>query len=151
MSNNKDIKYMKLAYKLAVKAYNKGEIPIGAVLTRNNKVISMDYNRCQNTKNPLLHSEFLVITKALEKTGDYRLTNCTLYVTIEPCVFCCGAILLSRISKVVYGAKNEKFGAVKSNFSTLSNKNLNHECEVVNGILEKECSQLITDFFKSKR
>lgn len=148
---NVDQKFMSEAIKEAQKAYSLGEIPIGAVIVYNNAIISRGYNRKENDKVATKHAEIIAINDACKKIGDWRLEGCTLYVTIEPCLMCCGAILQSRIKKVVYGAKNNKFGYVESVANVLSLPENNHKVEVISGILEIECKTIIQNFFKEKR
>lgn len=148
---NVDQKFMSEAIKEAQKAYSLGEIPIGAVIVYNNEIISRGYNRKENDKVATKHAEIIAINDACKKIGDWRLEGCTLYVTIEPCLMCCGAILQSRIKKVVYGAKNNKFGYVESVANVLSLPENNHKVEVISGILEIECKTIIQNFFKEKR
>ncbi len=146
-----DEMYMKLALEEAKKAYELGEIPIGAVLVYEGNVVAQNHNRREIDLDATAHAEILVIRKACESLGRWRLTGCTLYVTIEPCSMCAGAIVNSRISRVVYGSSDYKGGGVESLFNILSHPGLNHEPKVTAGIKEEECSQLMKAFFKERR
>lgn len=142
--------FMKQAIKEAKKAFKKNEVPVGCVLVQNDKIISKAYNIRNTKKNALYHAEVLAINKACKIIGDWRLEDCTLYVTIEPCAMCAGAILQSRIKKVVFGAFNPKAGCCGSVLNILDN-NFNHKTEIVSGVLEQECEELIKLFFKNLR
>ncbi len=146
-----DIYYMQLALEEAKKAYQVGEIPIGAILVHEGQIISRHHNRRELGHDATAHAEILVIREACEILERWRLTGCTLYVTIEPCPMCAGAIINSRIDRVVYGSNDSKGGAVESLFNVLSHPGLNHEPEVVSGVLADECSQIMKDFFKERR
>jgi tRNA(adenine34) deaminase len=130
---------------------SEGEVPVGAVLTRDGDVIARDHNRCIQFNDPTAHAEILVIRRGGKVLGNYRLPETTLYVTIEPCPMCVGAISQGRIERLVYGAAEEKTGAVSSNFFLLSDPHLHHHVEVTRGILEKRCSGILQDFFREKR
>lgn len=146
-----DEKYMKAALKEAKKASLIGDVPIGCVLVQNDKIIARGYNRRNADKNTLSHAELSVIKKASKKTGDWRLEDCTMYVTLEPCQMCAGAIVQARIPKVVIGAMNPKAGCCGSVLDLLHVKGFNHHVEMVNGVLEEECGSLLTEFFKELR
>ena len=143
-------KYMKLALKEANKAYLKKETPIGAVIVYQDKVIARAHNLRETKQNTLAHAEALVIDKACKKLGSWRLEDCDLYVTLEPCVMCSGAIIQSRIKNVYYGAKNKRYGCHVSAVN-LFDVEFNHKVNIVGGILEEECSSIITNFFKELR
>lgn len=143
-------KFMKLALKEAKKAFKKNEVPIGAVIVQNNKVIAKAYNLREKSNQAIAHAEILAIQKANKKLKSWRLDNCTLYVTIEPCPMCAGAIVQSRIKKVVYGAQDVKSGAHVS-VMNMFELPLNHKVEVENGIMEKDCGGIISKFFKNLR
>lgn len=143
-------KYMKLALKEAKKAAKKGEVPIGAVIVRDGKVIAKAHNTREKSKLATAHAEILAIEQANKKLKSWRLDACTLYVTIEPCPMCAGAIINSRMKEVVYGAKELKFGSHTS-IVNLFDKPFNHQAQVTSGILEEECSEIISDFFKKLR
>ncbi len=142
---------MREALKQARKAYALGEVPIGCVIVYEDKIISRGYNRRNTDKNTLSHAEITAINRASKKMGDWRLEGCTLYVTLEPCQMCAGAIIQSRISKVVMGAMNPKAGCGGSILNILQMAEFNHQAEVERGILEKECSEILQDFFKALR
>ncbi len=146
-----DKKWMKLALKEAQKAKEKDEVPIGAIIVCDGKVIARAHNLKETSKRSISHAEILVIEKANKKTKDWRLNNCTLYVTIEPCVMCCGAIIQSRIKRVVYGACDKKFGGIQSNLEIFKQPNWNHYPEITSGILAEESAAIIKEFFQKKR
>ena len=135
----------------AKKAFEKKEVPIGAVVVRNNEIIGRGHNLRETLKNATSHAEIIAIQDACNFLGGWRLTDCTLYVTIEPCPMCAGAILQSRIEKVVIGAMDPKAGACGSILNLLNNASFNHQTEIETGILEDECSQIMKSFFKSLR
>lgn len=144
-------KYMKEALKQAKKAYLLGEVPIGCVIVHDGKIIGRGYNRRNTDKNTLSHAEITAINKASKKIGDWRLEDCTLYVTLEPCQMCSGAIVQARISEVVMGCMNPKAGCGGSILNLLEMPQFNHQVRVTRGILEAECSNMITTFFKELR
>ena len=146
-----DERYMKEAIKQAKKAYALDEVPIGCVIVQDNKIIARGYNRRNTDKNALAHAEISAIKKASKKTGDWRLEDCTMYVTLEPCQMCAGAIVQSRMKKVVIGAMNPKAGCAGSVINILQMKQFNHQAEMENGILEKECADMFSTFFKELR
>lgn len=147
----KDRKFMQLALEEAQKAAVLGEVPIGAVLVYEDEVIARAHNLRELTQNATTHAELLVIQEACNKIGSWRLENTTLYVTLEPCPMCAGAILQSRVPRVVYGARDLKAGCVDSLYHLLNDARFNHECEVTEGILAEECGQILTNFFRSLR
>lgn len=144
-------KYMKEAVKQAKKAYALGEVPIGCVIVYQNKIIGRGYNRRNTDKNALSHAEITAIRKASKVMGDWRLEDCTLYVTLEPCQMCSGAIVQARISKVVIGCMNPKAGCAGSVLNILQMSEFNHQVPIINGILQDQCSQMLTTFFKELR
>jgi len=146
---NSDNYWMDIALSEAEKAFKEDEIPIGAVLVKDNKLIANDHNRT-NQLNTLAHAEKLIIEKILSSPEKF-LYEYTLYVTVEPCLMCAGMIIWSRIGKVVFGCYDPKAGAVGSVYNALLDKNFNHHPEVVSGVREKECSNLISSFFQNKR
>lgn len=146
-----DEKYMKEAIKQAKKAMALGEVPIGCVIVYEDKIIGRGYNRRNTDKNTLAHAEITAINKASKIIGDWRLEDCTLYVTLEPCQMCSGAIVQARISKVVMGCMNPKAGCAGSILNILNMPEFNHQVESVKGILEDECSSLLKTFFKDLR
>lgn len=143
--------FMELALKEAKKAYKLGEVPIGAIIVRENKVIAKAFNRREVDKSALSHAEVLAIKEACKELGGWRLIGCTLYVTLEPCLMCAGAIINSRIERVVYAADDTKAGAIRSLYRVLEDSRLNHQVEVVEGILKEESSSLLKQFFAQLR
>ena len=146
-----DEKYMKEALKQAKKAYALGEVPIGCVIVYQDKIIGRGYNRRNTDKNTLAHAEITAINRASRKMGDWRLEDCTLYVTLEPCQMCAGAIVQARITRVVMGSMNPKAGCGGSILNILEMPEFNHQVKVTRGVLVEECSALLTDFFKELR
>ena len=146
-----DEKYMKAALREAKKAYKLDEVPIGCVIVQNDKIIARGYNRRNTDKNTLAHAEVAAIKKASKKTGDWRLEDCTMYVTLEPCQMCAGAIVQSRLAKVVIGSMNPKAGCAGSVINLLQMKQFNHQVEMVTGVLEEECSVMLSGFFQELR
>ena len=144
-------KYMKAALEEAEKAELIDEVPIGCVIVLNDKIIARGHNERETKQNPVGHAEILAIQKASKKLNSWRLEDCEIYVTIEPCIMCAGAIIQSRIKKVYFGARDLKGGAFGSSIDVLTANNINHHPEIYPGILEKECSDLIKNYFKSKR
>lgn len=143
--------YMKLAFEQGKIAYKKNDVPVGAVIVMGNKIISQAYNKKNISKNAIKHAEIIAIEKACKKLKTWHLDECTLYVTLEPCLMCCGAIIQSRIKRVVYGAKCEKFGFAGSIDNVLCNKKNNHLVEVKSGVLDDLCSEILKEFFLFKR
>lgn len=144
-------KYMKIALIEAQKSFNKNDVPVGAVIIKNNKIISKGRNKKQLKKQATKHAEIIAIEKACRKLKTWHLDDCTLYITLEPCMMCCGAIIQSRIKKVVYATPNSKFGYVESIDKLLQNKKNNHYVEIEKGICEEEASTLLKRFFVEKR
>jgi len=146
-----DQDYMELAVAEAIKAREVGEVPIGAVLVCENEVIAQAFNLREALQTTASHAEMLIIDKANQKRASWRLENCTLYVTLEPCPMCAGAILQSRISRVVFGAYDPKAGSAGSLVNLLEDSRFNHQVNVLGGVLEEVCSTLLTNFFKQLR
>lgn len=146
-----DLKWMKKAYREAEKAKAIDEVPIGAVIVYEGKIISRAYNQRETKQQATKHAEIIAIEKACRKLGTWRLENCTLYVTLEPCVMCSGAIINARIPKVVYGASEKRWLALSSLLENTNEKLFNHHIEVVGGIYGNECSSQISEYFKAKR
>ena len=146
-----DEKYMKEALRQAQKAEALTEVPIGCVIVREGKIIARGYNRRNTDKNTLAHAELSAIRKASRKTGDWRLEDCTMYITLEPCQMCAGAIVQARIGRVVIGAMNPKAGCAGSILNLLEHPQFNHQAEVARGVLEEECSQMLSRFFRGLR
>ena len=143
--------YMLEALKEASLAAAEDEVPVGCIIVKDDKIIAKAHNQRDKTNNPLGHAETLAIKKASELLNDWQLVDTELYVTIEPCLMCAGAIIQSRIKKVIYGAPDFKGGAFGGSINVLNAENINHRPEVVKGVLESECSRIIKDYFKSKR
>jgi len=148
---NNDIKMMKAAYKEALKAEKIDEVPIGAVVVKDGKIISRAYNKRETKQMATGHAEILAIEKACKKLGTWRLENCELYVTLEPCVMCTGAIINARIQRVIFGAPEKRWLAFSQIIDTTDPKLLNHHVEYTAGVYQEECSKLISDYFKQKR
>ena len=146
-----DEKYMKEAIKQAKKAYKIGEVPIGCVIVYQDKIIGRGYNRRTIDKNTIAHAEMMAIKKASKKMDDWRLEDCTMYVTLEPCQMCSGAIVQSRMKKVVIGCMNPKAGCAGSILNLLQMEEFNHQVELETGVLQEECSDLMKQFFKELR
>lgn len=144
-------KYMKAALREARKAELLEEVPIGCVIVQGDKIIARGYNRRNTDKNTLAHAELTAIRKASRKTGDWRLEDCTMYVTLEPCQMCAGAIVQSRMAKVVIGAMNPKAGCAGSVMNLLQVAQFNHQVDIESGVLEEECSRMLSDFFRRLR
>ncbi|MER2111573.1 MAG: tRNA adenosine(34) deaminase TadA [Solibacillus isronensis] len=151
MLENKDRHYMQEALEEAKKAAALGEVPIGAVIVYKDEIIARAHNLRETTQNALTHAESMAIQEACSKIGSWRLEETTLYVTLEPCPMCAGAILQSRVPRVVYGARDIKAGCVDSLYRLLNDPRFNHECTVTEGVMAEECGQILTDFFKALR
>jgi tRNA(adenine34) deaminase len=149
MSN--DEKYMKAAIRQAKKAAQCVDVPIGCVIVKDGKIIARGYNKRNAKKTTLAHAELIAIEKASKKVGDWRLEDCVMYITLEPCQMCAGAIVQARIPKVVVGAMNKKAGCAGSILNLFQVPEFNHQVEFVNGVLEDECSKMLSDFFKDLR
>ena len=148
---NRDVKYMKLAIKEAKKAELIDEVPIGCVIVKDDKVIARGFNHRESKKMVISHAEIEAIAKANKKLDAWRLEQCDIYITLEPCIMCAGAIIQARFKRVIYGAKDYKGGAFGSSINILDAQNINHHPEVIGGILEQECSTLLSNYFKKKR
>ena len=146
-----DEKYMKEAMKQAKKAAAIEEVPIGCVIVYKDKIIARGYNKRNLKKNTLAHAEILAMNKASKVLGDWRLEECTMYVTLEPCPMCAGAIVQARIPKVVIGSMNPKAGCAGSVLNVLQTEGLNHQVEIERGVLEEECSEMLSQFFRELR
>ena len=145
------IEYMREALKEARKALEFDEIPVGALVVKDDEIIGRGFNRRDTDNSPFAHAELIAIQKAAEKLGSWRLDGCTLYVTLEPCPMCAGAIVQCRLKAVVYGADDPKAGAAGSLYNIPSDPRFAHSCKVTGGILENECKALLSDFFKKRR
>ncbi|ODS50967.1 MAG: tRNA-adenosine deaminase [Halanaerobium sp. 4-GBenrich] len=146
-----DIKYMQMALAEARKAYQRAEVPIGAVVVCNDQVVGRGFNLREQTQDPTSHAEMIALREAAANEDSWRLEDCQLYVTLEPCPMCAGAILQSRIKRLVYGASDPKAGAVRSLYQLLDDNRFNHQVEVEAGVLQKESAQLLKDFFRELR
>ena len=145
--NNSDYIYMKEALKEAKKAYKIGEVPIGCVIVQNDIIIARGYNKRQTTKNAIMHAEIIAINKACKKLNRWILDDCTIYVTLEPCPMCAGAILQSRMKRVVFATEEPKFGACGSIVNLLKNPSFNHQVSITSGIMQEESKELLQNFF----
>ncbi len=151
MPLTKEEKYMKEAIRQARKAWKLNEVPVGCVIVREDRIIARGYNRRNTDKNTLAHAELLAIRKASRAVGDWRLEDCTMYITLEPCQMCAGAIVQARIPRVVIGSRNPKAGCAGSILNLLDIPAFNHQAELTEGVLGEECSALMTDFFRELR
>ncbi len=142
---------MKLALEEAKKAASLGDVPVGCVIVKDNKVIGRACNRREVTGDPLAHAEMLALRQAAEATGSWRLDGCSVYVTLEPCPMCAGALNQARISRLIFGARDFKAGSAGSIFNLVSDPRLPHRIEVIDGIREEECRRLLSDFFDKRR
>ena len=151
MEHEMNLNYMKEAIKEAKKAAKIGEVPIGCVIVYENKIIARGYNKRNTKKTTLAHAELLAIQKASKVLGDWRLENCSMYVTLEPCQMCSGAIVQARIKEVVVGAMNPKAGCAGSIINLLQMEQFNHQVELITGVMEEECAAVLQEFFKALR
>lgn len=147
----KDRYYMQMAIDEALKAQALGEVPIGAIIVHDDQVIARAHNLRETSQNAITHAEILTIQDACKEIGSWRLEETTLYVTLEPCPMCAGAILQSRIPRVVYGARDPKGGCVDSLYRLLNDPRFNHECDVTEGVMVEECGEMLTSFFRGIR
>ena len=144
-------KYMREALKQAKKALAIGEVPIGCVIVCDGKIVGRGYNKRNTNKTTLAHAELIAIDKASRKLGDWRLEGCDMYVTLEPCQMCSGAIVQSRMDRVIIGAMNPKAGCAGSILNILQMEEFNHQVEIIRGVMEEECSQVLQEFFRALR
>ena len=151
MIEDVDVTLMREAIKLAKKGRELNEVPVGAIVTFKGEIIGKGYNQCIQNQDPTAHAEIIAMRAAAKHIGNYRLNECNLYVTLEPCLMCFGACVHARISKLIYGADDLKIGAVKSNLEQINLTNLNHKFEIISGILKEECAEVLSSFFKEKR
>lgn len=149
--NPKDIFFMRLALEEARLAFSEGEVPVGAILVKDDTVIAHAHNCREASKDPTGHAELSVLRSGTNESESWRFTDATLYATKEPCIMCAGAMINARLGRLVYGCKDAKGGAVDSLYRLLSDKRLNHRVEVVSGILEDECAEILQQFFQSRR
>lgn len=146
-----DIEYMQIALQLAQEAAAAGEVPVGAIVVKNGEIIGRGYNAPITTHDPSAHAEIRAMRDAANHLGNYRLVDCTLYVTLEPCAMCSGAIQHARIAKVIYGASDPKTGACGSVINLMADPKLNHHTEVADGVLAERCGAVLSDFFSARR
>ena len=146
-----DEHWMRHALMLAQRAQAEGEVPVGAVLIKDGEILGEGWNRPITTQDPSAHAEMMALRTAAQKIGNYRLADTTLYVTLEPCIMCAGAITHARVSRLVFGATDPKAGAVNSVYDVIANPKLNHRLEWTGGVLEMECGSLLREFFKARR
>jgi tRNA(adenine34) deaminase len=146
-----DQRFMRVALREAVRAAREQEVPVGAVVVKEGRIIARAHNRPIATRDPTAHAEILALRRAARKLGNYRLNGCSLYVTIEPCAMCAGAIVHARVGRVVFGARDPKAGASGSALKVLNHPKLNHHADVVSGVLKEECARLLREFFRGRR
>lgn len=146
-----DVKFMRMALREAKRALNEQEVPVGAVMVQDGRVIARAHNRPRNLNDPTAHAEILALRRAGQKLANYRLKDCSLYVTIESCAMCAGAIIQARLRRVVFGARDPKAGANGSVLSVLNHPKLNHHVEVSNGVLADDCALILREFFRARR
>ena len=151
MIEDVDFTFMRQAIKLAKKGRELNEVPVGAIVTFKGEIVGKGYNQCIHNQDPTAHAEIIAMRAAAKHIGNYRLNECNLYVTLEPCLMCFGACVHARISKLIYGADDLKIGAVKSNLGQINSTKLNHKFEIISGILKEECAEILSSFFKEKR
>jgi tRNA(adenine34) deaminase len=150
-TDNEDEQFMRMALEEAKKAGQEGEVPVGAVLVSSGQVIARGRNRPIALCDPTAHAEILTLREGAAKVGNYRLPGCTLYVTIEPCAMCAGALLQARVRRLVFGAEDPRAGGVRSLYSLLEDERLNHRVEVTSGVLLQECREVLRGFFRERR
>ena len=151
MIEDVDVTFMRQAIELARKGGESNEVPVGAVVTFKGEIIGKGFNQCIQNHDPTAHAEIIAIRAAAKHVGNYRLNKCNLYVTLEPCLMCFGALVHARISKLIYGADDIKTGALQYNKDQINFTKLNHKFEITSGILKEECAELLSSFFKEKR
>lgn len=147
----RDEHFMSLALKEAEAAFIEGEVPVGAILVKGNRIIATAHNTKEAKIDPTAHAELIILRGGASEIGNWRLTDTTLYVTKEPCVMCAGAMINTRLSRLVYGCHDIQRGAVTSQYKILSNPNLNHQVDVISGILENKCADILRKFFEMRR
>ncbi|MDK2881745.1 MAG: tRNA(adenine34) deaminase [Bacillota bacterium] len=151
MTGAEDEHYMRRALELAREAAARGEVPVGALIVRNGEIIAEGSNCREEDKDPTAHAELLAIRAAARALGGWRLTGATLYVTLEPCAMCAGALVLARVERLVYGADDPKAGAVRSLYRLVEDERLNHRVQVTPGVLAEECGEVLREFFRKRR
>jgi tRNA(adenine34) deaminase len=151
LAGNSDRQFMRLALDAARIAEENGDVPIGAVIVYQDRIIARAYNQREQLQDPTAHAEIIALTQAAEFVGSWRLEGCTMYVTLEPCCMCAGALVLARMDRLVYGCDDPKAGACKSLYNIVQDDRLNHRIEVTAGVLAQECSAILQDFFLRRR
>jgi tRNA(adenine34) deaminase len=146
-----DERYMRMAIDQAYIAEENGDVPIGCVIVHQDRVIAKGYNQRHLLHDPTAHAEIIALTQAADSIGNWRLTGCTIYVTLEPCPMCAGALVLGRLDRLVYGTDDPKTGAVKSLYNIVQDKRLNHRLDVTSGVMQEECQKQLQDFFQRRR
>ncbi|MFA5424267.1 MAG: tRNA adenosine(34) deaminase TadA [Phycisphaerae bacterium] len=149
--NDQDQIYMQAALRQAEIAEENGDVPIGAVIVHNGQIIAKAYNQREQLKDPTAHAEIIALTQAAAALETWRLNDCTIYVTLEPCTMCAGALVLARLDRLVYGCDDPKTGAVKSLYNIVTDERLNHQLEVTSGVLAEDCTALLQQFFLRRR
>lgn len=147
----RDSYYMAIALRAAAEAYEREEVPVGAVIVKGQRVLAIASNRCEELSDPTAHAEMLALTEACSVLGEGRLPECELFCTLEPCVMCTGALLHARVARIVYGARDPKFGACESLFEIPGDARLNHRCPTVGGVLAEPSAELLRAFFRERR
>ena len=151
MDMDMDEKFILLALEEAELAFSEDEVPVGAVITRGEEILAKSHNRLVSMNDPSAHAEILAIRRAAERTGNYRLTGTSLYVTLEPCIMCAGAIIQARVERVVFGADDPKTGGIVSLYNILNDKRLNHNVAIRGGVRKEACAEIMSRFFRQKR
>lgn len=146
-----DSRFMQMAIRQAQIAQENGDVPIGCVIVHQNQVIAKGYNQREMLNDPTAHAEMIALTQAAESVGSWRLNGCSVYVTLEPCPMCAGALVLARVDRLIFGCFDPKAGACGSLYNIVDDKRLNHRIPTVSGVLEQNCSQLLSDFFAQRR
>ena len=149
--SKEDERFMRAAIKAAAIAEENGDVPIGAVIVYENQIIGKAYNQREQLQDPTAHAEIIALTQAAAAIGSWRLEGCRIYVTLEPCPMCAGALVLSRMDRLIFGCDDSKAGACKSLYNIVQDERLNHRLEVTSGVLREECSRLLQDFFQKRR
>jgi tRNA(adenine34) deaminase len=151
LSPDQDERFMRLAVREALAAEEAGDVPIGAVIVKDGQIIGKAHNQREILQDPTAHAEMIALTQAAERMGSWRLEGCTIYVTLEPCPMCAGALVLGRVARLVYGCSDPKAGACGSLYDIVRDARLNHRLEVRSGVLAEECAALLSDFFRRRR
>lgn len=151
LTADQDERYMQTAMRQAMIAEENGDVPIGCVIVHQGKIIAKAYNQREMLNDPTAHAEMIALTQAAEYIGNWRLHDCCIYVTLEPCAMCAGALVLSRIDRLVYACTDPKTGACESLYNIVQDDRLNHRLEVKKGVLQEQCSTMLSDFFKKRR